>query len=217
MTGPYPSISSQTSVVQVIDQLKKSFPKNLDASTLQALDIAPKNESYVLNILRFLKIIDETGNPVESNQNIFFKEGKDFQDGFSELVKSAYDELFDLHGDDSWVLEDAKLQNFFRTRDGSSQLVGKRKAKTFATLASIAGKRQDTSDTPKFTTSKKKSSKKTKGKAVKEPDTKKTKSSYESHGKIDMAVKLEINLPATTDQEVYRAIFQSLREELLNG
>lgn len=219
MPGPYPAISSQTAVVQTIEHLRKSFPKKLDAPTLRSLEIAPKNESFILNILRFLKIIDEAGNPVESNKNIFFADKSAFHSGLANLIASAYDVLFELHGEESWALPEERLQAFFRAQDSATELVGKRKAKTFATLASIAGKREELPSTTTVVARAPRPAAPAAKKAGASPPKKTAspRSGGDGLSSIDMAVKIEINLPATTDQEVYRAIFRSLREDLLNG
>ena len=43
-----------------INQLLRSFPKTVDSETLKKLSIAPKNESYIINILRFIGAITLT-------------------------------------------------------------------------------------------------------------------------------------------------------------
>jgi len=52
-------------LVQVLDHLKKSFPTTLDAEVLRKLGFAPKNESYIINTVRFIKLIAEKGARTE--------------------------------------------------------------------------------------------------------------------------------------------------------
>lgn len=54
----YPYVSGAGAVAQTLDQLRKGFPNKVDAGYLQRFQIAPKNESYVLSVLRFLGLID---------------------------------------------------------------------------------------------------------------------------------------------------------------
>ena len=96
--------------------------------------------------------------------------------------------------------------------------MGKRKAKTFATLAAFAGKRDVELPAPPTARATAKIERpKKKVAANGDKGSQKKSSTVTSVGAIDMAVRVEINLPATTDQDVYRAIFKSLREDLLNG
>jgi Family of unknown function (DUF5343) len=48
-------------------------------------------------------------------QSAFSKhDDAEFQKAFEALIKSAYKELFELHGDAAWQLDDDKLIGFFR-------------------------------------------------------------------------------------------------------
>ena len=59
---------------------------------------APNNESYLINILKFIKVIDDEGKKTAKATSILSKhEDADFQKAFSDLVESAYSELFQLH------------------------------------------------------------------------------------------------------------------------
>jgi acetyl-CoA carboxylase alpha subunit len=85
-------------------------------------------------------LIDDEGARTDKAQKAFtLHDDASFQKAFSEIVKTAYSDLFNLHGDDAWALDDSKLITFFRQTDQSSQLVGSRQASTFKALASYAG------------------------------------------------------------------------------
>ena len=112
----------------------------MTADTLRKLGVAPKNESDVINVLRFLGVIDEEGRKVEAKSAAFVQHKEDaFAREFEGLVKGAYAELFELHGDAAWDLDRGSLVQFFRTSDHSSQVVGTRQAGTFAYLAGLSG------------------------------------------------------------------------------
>ncbi len=55
------------------------------------------------------------------------------------MVADAYKELFALHGNSAWELDQDRLISFFRANDQTSADLGRRQANTFQTLASIAG------------------------------------------------------------------------------
>lgn len=140
MADKYPYISSTGALTQLLDQLKNSFPLALNAEVLKKLSIAPSNESYAINIVRFLGLIDDAGNRSAEALKIFTLHDKSsFQTAFSELIEKAYKHLFALRGQDAWTLSSDQLIPFFRQSDQSSAIVGGRQATTFKSLASYAG------------------------------------------------------------------------------
>lgn len=229
MADKHPYVSGTGVLVQVLDHLKKSFPSNLNAEVLKKLGFAPKNESYIINTVRFLKLIDDDGARTDKAQKTFtLHDESSFQKAFSEIVKIAYSDLFSLHGDGAWNLDDSKLITFFRQTDQSSQLVGSRQAGTFKALATYAGHvSPSASIKPKTAKAKPSSSKKAKPPS-KEAVVSVSQPLHSSVGasggtadtgnrNLGLTVRIEINLPATGDQETYDKIFKSIRENLLNG
>lgn len=233
MAEKHPYMSGSGGVTQAIAHLRRSFPSTVSAETLKKLAIAPNNETYVLNILRFVGVLDAENKKTSEATSIFNQpDDKDFQQGFAGLVERSYHELFDLHGPGAWDLPLNKLIAFFRSHDSTSDVVGKRQASTFQTLAGLSGK---TSIPPGQTVAKPagngqmsaKTSKPTKAAAKKinaqavpiAPHVPQQNFSIEKPGASAMAltVRIEINLPAGGDQQTYDAIFKSIRENLLNG
>jgi Family of unknown function (DUF5343) len=101
-------------IAAAITQFRKSFPKNVDADTLRKLGIAPKNESYIINVLRFIGAIDAEGNRTAKATAAFSKHtDQEFAKAFEEMVMEAYGDLFSLHTDSTWNLSDDKLIAFF--------------------------------------------------------------------------------------------------------
>ena len=71
MADKHPYVSANGTLVQVLNHLKKSFPATFDADTLRKLGLAPHNESYIINTVRFIKLIDENGARTAEAQKIF--------------------------------------------------------------------------------------------------------------------------------------------------
>ena len=69
MANTYPYISGPGALVKTLEQFRKSFPSTVDAAYFKRMGIAPGNESYLINILRFLGVIDETGAKVDEAAN----------------------------------------------------------------------------------------------------------------------------------------------------
>jgi|SRR5215831_10523782 len=226
-TGKHPYISGTGGITTALNQFKKAFPTRVTAETLKKLGIAPNNESYVINILRFIDAIDAEGNRTAKAASVFSKhEPSEFQKEFGAMVKSAYEELFSLHGDQAWSLESNKLISFFRSSDKTSDLVGRRQATTFQTLASFAGHGEIPAPKPaapskpssgkRLPAMKSKSTAKAKGAtgvAAEVPENKGTTGARD----VGLTVRIEVNLPPAGDQETYDRIFRSIRENLINA
>jgi hypothetical protein len=225
MADKHPYISGGGTLVKIIEHLRRSFPPAVTAETLKKLGLAPNNESFVIGILRFIKVLDDEGKKTSDASTVFSKhDNTEFQDGFSYLVKTAYSDLFALHGDAAWNLDQDKLISYFRSADHSSELVGRRQATTFQALAGVAGKTElpITRNTPE------QNGHKPRRRAKERPVTK-TGVSLATPGdtgdkplkatgrNVGLTVRVEVNLPATGDQETYDRIFRSIRENLLNA
>jgi hypothetical protein len=236
MADRHPYVSSNKALTETINQLRKSFPRTIDANTLKKLGIAPNNESYIINIIRFLGLIDQDGSSTDLAHNVFsHHEDEKFQQEFSKVVRDAYSDLFDTRGEDAWTLDQASLIAYFRATDKTTAVVGTRQANTFMVLSGFCGKRElpsvrTSSGTGKAT----KTSKKTK--ATREGTSRhgSSKGSSEeaeaAHGpvgtsavsqptsarEVGLTVRIEVNLPSGADQETYDRIFRSIRENLIN-
>lgn len=232
MATKYPYVGVPGAITTIVEQLRKAFPANVTADTLKKWGIAPKNESYLLSILRFIGVTDEEGGKLPDAGQVFATHDDDeFAEAFGKLVRSSYSELFDLFGDDAWDLAVDKLIGFFRTEDESSATVGQRQAATFRKLAALSGhgdphRRIDAAATKSKASAK--SSKPTgspssrkgnaKGAAPKSTVTapvvmKRTEGGRE----VALTVRIEINLPATNEQQVYDKIFKSIKANLIDA
>ncbi|MDN7717791.1 DUF5343 domain-containing protein [Burkholderia gladioli] len=241
MADKHPYMSGSAGVTQLTTQLRRSFPATVTADTLKKLGIAPNNETYVLNILKFIGVLDAENKKTAAATPIFNQHNdSDFQEQFSKLVGQAYHELFDLHGPDAWGLPVDKLIAFFRNHDGTSDIVGKRQASTFQALARISGKAVDESEPAKSSSSEHARTAKSPKKVVPakkaitlaekavgptsvpvvahgSPPAPALNGGAANTGSVGLTVRIEINLPPGGDQDTYDAIFKSIRANLLNG
>ena len=140
MADKHPYMSGSAGLVQTTEHLRKSFPTQVAAETLKKLGIASNNETYVINILRFIKVLDDEGKKTSKASSVFTKhDDEEFQKGFAEMVEAAYSDLFSLHGKQAWELPTDKLISYFRSNDHTSAIVGQRQASTFQALAGLSG------------------------------------------------------------------------------
>src|SRR5574341_427195 len=140
MADKHPYLSGSGPLFQIVDHLRKSFPAGgVTADTLKKLGLAPNNETYVINILRFIEIIDDEGKKTEVAGKVLNQhDDAAFQKAFAGLVEKAYSDLFSLHGKDSWKLDVDTLIQYFRSADDTSAIVGRRQATTFQALSALS-------------------------------------------------------------------------------
>lgn len=221
-TSAHPYIPSSGMIVQTFSQLRKMFPSKVDAETLRKLSLAPKNESMVINVLRFLGFIDEECKKTSLAGTVFSKhQDETFAAELEKVVSGAYSELFETMGSDTWAADRSSLIGFFRVHDETSEITATRQAIAFETLASLSGHGesvQPKASKPKVvvkaTPAKKLSAMQT---PTPSPEVPMNNGSNNIGGGVGLTVRIEINLPAQGDQETYDRIFQSIKQNLLNG
>lgn len=225
MVNTHPYISGAGNVAQMVTRLRKAFPASINAETVKKLGLAPNNESYVINVLQFIGVIDSEGKRTPEAAKIFsHQKDEDFAKGFSALVEKAYSSLFDLHGKDAWAIDNNELVTFFRHSDQTSETIGKRQASTFKILASLAGhgdlpeiKTQNSHKSTKPSSTPKAKQKIPSRSASKPQLTAVTQPDKNLNSPFGLTVRVEINLPADGSKETYDNIFKSIKENLLGG
>lgn len=220
----HPYIPSAGMIVQTFTQLRKMFPAKVDAETLKKLSIAPKNESMVINVLRFLGFIDDESNKTAKAGSVFLKHSDDaFATALEKAVKESYKDLFETVGENAWQADRGTLIGFFRVHDETSALTATRQAIAFETLSSLSGHGeavQIKAQKPKKPAAKGAEKQKPKVDRGATPGgVPGTQAVHEQvgPGSFGLTVRIEINLPAQGDQETYDRIFQSIKKNLLNG
>lgn len=221
MSKNFPYTPGTGELRKVFLHFRSSFPAVTNADTLKKLGYASKNEFRVINTLRFLGLIDQDGNKTEIATKVFnLHDDSEFNKQFSDLVKGAYKDLFDLHNENAWALTPDSLISFFRTSDSSTEVVGGLQAKTFLVLSGLSGYGKEELKTK---VENRKPVKKNE-KNIRENNEKKFFSNDQSTGtvpvrnksSIGLTVRIEINLPVSNDQETYNKIFRSIKENFIN-
>ncbi len=225
---PFPYTATSSGLVSTIRQLRSAFPAQVTAETLRRWSIAPNNESYIINILKFLGVIDDEGKKKADTAKAFLEhDEKTFQKKLDGLLTSAYASLYEHFGTAPWSIDRDKLIGFFRTADESSSVVGQRQASTYLVLAGLAGH----GEVPEPQSGVRKPTRQSDGKkdgaaravAARKPGSSKGAAfgtgGPESKGMSfgGVTVRVEINLPVTDDQDVYDKIFKSLRANLIDA
>jgi len=206
----------------MVTHLRKAFPQTVTSETVKKLGLASNNESYVINALQFIGIIDEDGKKTPEASSAFSNHKDDeFSKSFGELVKKSYSALFELHGESSWALDIDELITFFRTSDQTSDAIGRRQANTFKTFAALSGYGEisipkNTKSTTVSTKAKIKTKTSMKDSTVQKPEVK-IETPQTRTKDFGLTVRVEINLPSDGTKETYDNIFKSIKENLIDG
>ena len=222
----HPYISGPNNIGQAVTLLRKNFPATVTSETIKKYGLASNNESYVINAIKFLGLIDEEGKRTPAALEVFSKhDDGEFQSAFASLVKNAYSDLFEIRGDDAWTLSQAGLVSYFRSADKTSDIIGGRQAGVFRMFAGLAG-HADQNPSQARTAAKPAAAKAKPARPKPEAKVAEVKlagsadagdGGRASKGR-DMAltVRIEINLPAGATRQNYDDIFKSMKENLLN-
>lgn len=217
----HPYISGPGNVAQMIGYLRKNFPANVTSETVKKFGLASNNESYVINALQFVGLIDEAGKRTEQGHDVCVLPDDAFPKAFEGLVKAAYSDLFDIRGDDAWTMTKQQLTSYFRTADKTSEVIGGRQAGVFQVFRVLAGhETSEEKSTPKSAAKarapKAKAAPASRAKATNAGDDVRKAEKVVPEEKKDMAltVRIEINLPANGSKETYDNIFKSIRANL---
>ena len=220
----YPYISGPGNLTQMIGYLKRNFPATVTSETVKRYGLASNNESYVINALHFIGLIDETGKRTEIGHDVLTTTDEaEFQEKFSKLIVSAYAELFDIYNDDAWTLPRLKLVHFFRQANKTSEAIGNRQAGVFQAFRALAGfektaEPKTVSSGPKKAPPAQKAMKprpaKSASAVASASGTGESVAGAPPKSDIALTVRIEINLPAEGSQETYDAIFKSIKANL---
>ena len=225
MANSHPYISGAGNVTAIISQLRKNFPATVNSETVKKYGLASNNESYVVNILVFLGLIDEEGKRTDAGHSVMSTHNEeDFQKAFGELVKKAYSDLFETFGEaDGWKQGRDSLVTYFRRTDKTSDIIGKRQASVFLALAALSGYGEVPAEAVKSKAAVNKAkpavakvAKKKVETVIQEPAQKNSYGNGSLKRDMALTVRIEINLPAGGTQETYDAIFKSIKANLID-
>lgn len=220
----HPYISGTGNITSMIGFLRKNFPATVTSDTVKKLGLASNNESYVINALRFLGVVDEEGKRTQQGQEIFtIHEDQAFKKAFAGLVQNAYKDLFDLRADDAWTMSKSELIGYFRSTDKTSELIATRQAAVFQAFRGLAGfgtvaepKAAGTSKPAAKQKAAKPEKAKASTKAATAPPADAIVHLRPSKKEMALTVRVEINLPAEASAETYDNIFKSIKANLLS-
>jgi Family of unknown function (DUF5343) len=185
------------------------MPEKATQKWLAAAGYSGGNAMTILPVLRFVGIIGKDGSPTEVWQAL--RRGD--QQGraeFAAAVRRAYADLFSIHPDAHRKDAEA-LRNFFRAHTTGGEQVQMRMVQTFKALTEFGDFDAEGPPTAVSTSS-----------ADEAPvmrsrnDVSPVTSRIAPAGaELTLTVNLQLQLPATTDADVYEKLFGAMRKHLM--
>jgi len=190
----YTTVPGKISIL--FEKIRKSgIPPVADNDWLMKVSLTDSNDPTLLTVLRFLHFIDQSGEPTEVWANYL---GAAPRKVLANAIRKAYGGLFQQFKN-PYDYKTKDLVNFFRGETKASEAVAGRMATTFRNLCKLADFGEHAGGVVS-------AGKTGDGLSV---------NAGEGTGRVPVQVTVNVNLPETTDEKVYRNFFTALKETLL--
>jgi hypothetical protein len=201
MAEKYPYTLTVEALKQFLVKLRGAgVPKRLDWKFVQSLGFKSSNHKSFPRILHFLGLIGADGSPVEERY-VALRQGEPGRKKLGRYVREAYSELFSTYPDAD-RREGAALQNFFVAQTGAGERAVQAMVGTFQALCSLAS--FEPVGAPEEAA----------GGAEEAEEEAAAHRSRPEAGALTINVNIHLDLPSTTDPDVYEALFSSMARHI---
>lgn len=180
-----------------------SVPDKANRTWLPKIGFNSSNDRTMLSVLKFIGFINERGNPTDLWKNY---RRANHEEVLGDSIRDAYGSLFKIH-EEPCSRSTNELKDFFRAETASAEGTISKMADTFNALCRMAKFRPVIQDSPEdsaFDTS-----------GILLQDVGHAKKPMKLKSGQNVTVNININLPETDDEEVYKRIFKALMDHLL--
>lgn len=205
-----PYVNAHSSLPKLFAGIKAAaVPPKVTQDFLETvLDLKSSSHRAYIPLLKKLGFIDNANVPTQAYRD--FRDGDKSGSVMAERLKDAYKPLFAAH-EYAWKLPKAELQGKLKnvTGAGDDDPYVPSVATTFLELSKLA----TWNGAAPLKTETKESANGTGGAATDRHE--REERGEAQNGPLKLSYTINLNLPATTEIEVFNAIFKSLRENLL--
>lgn len=176
------------------------IPSKVNTTWLKTLGFKSGNDAYILRVLRYIGLIDNSGAPTE-----LWKQYKDPMKAkvvMAQAIKQGYKELFETYPD-AFRKDREALYSFFSSKTGKSKKTVDLMVSTFINLCQLADFEQEIPVPVSVAPPKP-------GEAV-------VGGKPEKGILPELHINIQLHLPATDDPTVYDNLFKSLKKHLLSA
>lgn len=182
-----------------------NIPQKVNQKYFETLGYKSKNDRPIIGVLKFLGIIDSSGNPTQVYRDL--RDSTKAKKVLGEQIRKSYTELYSVYPD-AHNRDDEAIANVVRSNSDASKATIAMTVRTFKTLseladfsnenyeASTSNSIPDDNHTPSI--------------------SKRIDAGLSGDSAIVLNVNIQLTLPETTNYEIYDKLFESLRKNLLD-
>jgi hypothetical protein len=201
MATEYPYVLTVDKFREFLNKLDQAgVPPKIDMKYLASLGYKSSNDRKFPQVLRFLGLINGSGSPTPTYKAVF-RQGRPGRAQLAQIVKERYADLFALYAD-AHRKDSEAVQNFFRAHTDVGPRAVQGMAATFQAICSLADFEAEApplAEEPAAAPA-------TEGGTVRVA---------ESAYPLTINVNIQLELPASTETDVYDALFKSMAEHIL--
>ena len=200
MAIPTAYLTTTKNLTGILEQIQKGgVPPKFTYAHLKQLGFPSSADRPVIPVLKALGFLDEAGVPQERYRR--FKDASNAKSVMAEGIREAYADVFAID-ENANALGLDKLRGIFARLSGKGSSVTDKMAATFRALADQADFAAPSAPTEEV--------------IAEEVEQEAPKTKEHAAVSVDLHHDVHLHLPASTEIEVYDAIFRSLRENLLS-
>lgn len=179
------------------------IPKKATLEWLKSLGFTSSNDGTLIPVLKQVGLVDGSGVPTQRWKDF---RGKDGKQALADAIRTGYADLFATYPDAD-KRPNSDLDAFFKTHTDAGQQAIDKTVRTFKALAgaadfSVAAGAAPTTDTSTAP-------------EVQGPTIKSAPPLTRSQG-VTININVQLVLPESTDEEVYRKFFAAMQEHLIS-
>ena len=136
ITIKYPYTLKTGSLKKFVQDIPSTgLPQKVTIQYLESLGLKSKNDRSIIPVLKFLKFLDDAGNPTERYKH--YRDRSKSKKVLGTAIQEAYASLFRQYSDAD-KKDNQTLQNYFSTQTGLGKKAVSLTVDTFKALCSIA-------------------------------------------------------------------------------
>ena len=205
--GEYPYVLNTGRLKQFFKHIQNSaVPPKVTTRYLESIGFKSKNDRKIIPLLKYIGFLDASQTPTELWKK--YRDKTNAPKVLAQAILSSYKNLFDIYPD-AYRKDDEALRNFFAAETNLGEQTIYRTVLTFKTLCELADFRE-ISGTELLESQKIEKDTKviTKERISKEQ-------TLTSSG-LTININIQLQLPATENEEIYNKLFQALKRHLLS-
>ena len=199
----YPYVESLDKVTDVFTAIRTAdVPTKFTYRFFEGIGFSSSNDRTFIPALKLLGFLDEKSRPTEYYLKL--KDATQFSAILKSRINICYENLLNIDTN-AYFASESVLEGYFGSLTGNSSLVSLVYARTFLTLSRLAGIKEGYFNKEE--------------RGIRIPDGPEeavvpASTEISQSSNLPANIKLNINLPSTTDEQVYEALFKHLKELL---